>query len=115
MAYDEALAQRIQKITATKKSFTEKKMFGGLCFLYKGNMCCGIVDNKLMLRIGKDAYENCLKEVYTQEMTFTGKPMKGMIYVLPKGFSDSRQLKKWIEKALLFVKTLPDKSSGKAQ
>ena len=61
MAYDEGLAERIREMLAEVPDVTEKKMFGGLCLLVSGNMCCGIVDDTLMARVGPGQYEDCLK------------------------------------------------------
>lgn len=87
----------------------EKKMFGGLSFMVKGNMCCGVVGDELMARVGPDGYEAALKRPHARPMDFTGKPLKGFVYVAPEGFADRADLEGWIGLALNFVETLPAK------
>jgi hypothetical protein len=111
MAYDEGLAQRIREQLQDRLDVKEKKMFGGVCFMVSNHMCCGIVKDKLMARIGPDNYENCLSKEYISEMDFTGKAMKGMIYIAPKGIESDKDLKEWLDYCLDFVKSLPEKKS----
>lgn len=97
MAYNETLALRIQQLMHTLPGdFVQRKMFGGLAFLYKGKMCCGIVKNHLMVRVCKSKYEEMLKHPYAREMDFTGKPMKGFLFVDKGGFSTDKELLKWV-------------------
>lgn len=109
MAYDEILAIRINKAFLGVPNVEQKKMFGGAAFMVRKHMCVGVVDNMLMARVGPDQYSECIKEKHVKEMTFTGKPMKGMIYVESDGISSESQLTFWIEKCLCFVSTLPNK------
>jgi len=118
MAYDEALAQRLRQQFRThtdvaEKNVTEKKMFGGLCFMLSNHMCCGIVGDTLMLRVGPDNYEQCLRQKYVREMDFTGKAMKGMVYVDAKGLATDRDLARWVGIASDFVASLPPKQPKK--
>ena len=109
MAYDEGLEVRIEEALAGLK-ITKKKMFGGLCFLDRGNMLCGIVkDGRLMLRVGKEAYEAALARPHAIKMDFTGKPMAGLVYIEPAGFEEDRDLKAWLELGLSFTGSLPSK------
>ncbi len=109
MAYDEGLAERIRDAMRGRSDVVEKKMFGGLCFMVSGNMCCGIVKDTLMARVGPDKYGDFLKEKHAREMDFTGRAMKGMIYVSPEGLDLDEDLAKWIGRCLEFVETLPAK------
>lgn len=109
MAFDEGVAQRVREMMTDVSSVTEKKMFGGIAFMVNGNMCVGIVKDQLMLRVAPDQYEALLKKDFVSEMGFTGKPMRGFIYVQPEGFTEDNELKQWVEKALSFVFTLPPK------
>ncbi len=109
MAYDEGLAERIRDVMRDRSDVVEKKMFGGLCFMVSGNMCCGIVKDTLMARVGPDKYDDFLKEEHAREMDFTGRAMKGMIYVSPQGLDLDKDLGKWIGRCLEFVETLPAK------
>ncbi len=110
MPVDEKLIERVEKALHRKRGITQKKMFGGICFLHNGNMLCG-VDNKsrLMVRVGPEKYEAALKRKHARKMDFTGKPMKGMIYVDSPGVKSVDLAKKWIEFAMEFTKTLPHK------
>ena len=110
MAFDEGLAERLREVFDERSDVVEKKMFGGLCFMVSGHMCCGIVKDSLMARVGSDAYEQCLKEKHVREMDFTGKPMRGMVYVSEKGISEDEDLNVWVNRCLDFVLTLPDKN-----
>lgn len=109
MSYDEGLAERIRERLSDEIGVTEKKMFGGLCLLVRGNMCCGIVGETLMARVGPDQYPECLELPYAREMDFTGKPLKGMIYVDPEGIAEDEDLKLWVDCCLGFMNTLPPK------
>ncbi len=109
MAFDEGLASRVRKVLERKKGITERKMFGGLAFMRHGHMCCGIEKEDLMLRVGPDQYDDCLGQPHARVMDFTGKPMKGMLYVAARGISEDEQLQSWIGQALSFVDTLPPK------
>lgn len=109
MAYDKGLAQRVREYLSERKHVEEKKMFGGLCFTVSRHMCCGILDDKLMARVGPDYYEQMLEKENALPMDFTGKPMKGMIYVKPDGLESDQDLKAWIDICLDFISTLPSK------
>ena len=85
MAYDERLAERIREILSRKRDMREQKMFGGLCFLLRGNMCCGIVGDELIARVGPDAYDAALARPHARPMDFTGRPLRGMVYVAAPG------------------------------
>ncbi len=109
MAYDEALADRIGVILKDQQNVVGKKMFGGIAFMVNGNMCCGVVKDTLMLRVGAENYESLLSLPHAHEMDFTGKSMKGMIYVDPEGLTSEEELKIWVERGLEFVLSLPAK------
>ena len=96
MAYDDALAEKIREALEGQSGWTERKMFGGLAFMLHGNMCCGIVDQQLMVRVGPDAYERTLALPHVRPMNFTGRPMRGFIYVDPPGTRTVAALRKWI-------------------
>jgi len=84
-------------------------MFGGLTFLVNGNMSCGVEKKRLMIRVGPDQYKQTLKLKHARPMDFTGRPLKGFIYVSSEGFKSDTALKKWLEKGLEFARTLPAK------
>jgi TfoX/Sxy family transcriptional regulator of competence genes len=111
MAYNETLAERIRGVLRERSDATERKMFGGIAFMVRGHMCCGIVGDDLMLRIGEAGYENALKRPHVRPMDFTGRPMKGMIYVDSAGSKTPKSLKFWLEMAVAFAESLPDKKA----
>jgi TfoX/Sxy family transcriptional regulator of competence genes len=107
--YDEGLAERLRECFADRKDVTEKKMFGGLAFMVSGNMCCGVINDTLMARVGPDRYAAALKRPHARKMDFTGRPMKGLVYVAPEGFESDSDLADWVKLSLDFVATLPAK------
>jgi len=109
MAYDEELADRMRAVLEGTPTLEEKKMFGGLAFMVRGHMACGIANGELMVRVGKDAYEAALARKHAKEMTFTGRAMKGMIYVDPAGFRTKKQLAGWVAMGVDNAQSLPPK------
>ena len=109
MAFDEDLARRVRDILSEEGTFNEKRMFGGLAFMVKGYMCCGVIDQDLVIRVGEHQHEQALAEAHTRAMDFTGRPMKGFIYVSPLGYRSKTNLRKWIRRGLRFVSSLPAK------
>lgn len=101
MAYDEFLEDRIQRILYEKNVlFSKKKMMGGLTFMVNDKMCVGIVRDTLMARIDPDMYQEALKKKGSRGMDFTGRPMKGFIFVDPIGIDMEEDLEYWIQLAL---------------
>ncbi len=109
MAYSEELAERARIQLSQQAAFSERKMFGGLTFMVNGHMCCGIVGDELMVRVGSDAYDESLAQPHAREMDFTGKALKGMVYVAQEGIAHDEDLADWIARGLAFVQTLPPK------
>lgn len=109
MAFDEQLAQRIQLVLKGRRGVTTKKMFGGIAFMVNGNMSVGIVGDELMLRVGAEKAEELLKLDHVKEMDFTGKPLKGFVYVEPEGFETDPELEKWVMCGVEYAKSLPKK------
>jgi TfoX N-terminal domain len=96
MAYDEELANRIRGTLRARTDITERRMFGGLAFLCEGRMCCGIVGNDLMVRVPIGEFDAALRKPYVRPMDFTGKPLKGFVYVSPSGFVTAASLRLWL-------------------
>ena len=113
MAYDEGLAERIREGLADERDVTEKKMFGGVAFMLRGSMFVGIVKEDLMVRVGAEAHEGALREPHARTMDFTGKPMRGYVYVAPPGYARDDALRAWLARGLAFVATLPAKAETK--
>jgi TfoX/Sxy family transcriptional regulator of competence genes len=109
MAYDLGLADRIRLVLGHLGDVSERKMFGGLCFLVNGHMCCGIVKNDLMLRLTPKLATAALRERHTKPMDFTGKPLKSMIYVEAAGIDSDSLLEKWVLSAEQVARALPGK------
>lgn len=109
MAYDERVARRVRTALKRYPAAVEKKMFGGLAFMLQGVMCCGVIGDELMIRVGVEEYDNALNQPYTRVMDFTGKPLTGFVYIAPTGFSQPSDLKRWVSLAARFALSLPAK------
>ena len=112
MAYSEYLADRVRNRLAHAGLVEEKKMMGGLIFMVNEKMCLGVDQDKktqqdrLMVRVGKLNYEDLLQKSGSRLMDFTGKPMRGFLFIDPEGFDSEEDLDFWVEKALEFNKQL---------
>jgi TfoX/Sxy family transcriptional regulator of competence genes len=113
MAYDEELEGRIRRALADREDITDKKMFGGIAFLLDEKMFCGIVKDDLMVRVGPEAHEKALGEPNVRPMDFSGRPMKGYVYVGPAGTKTDKMVAKWAERGLKFVATVEKKAKKK--
>lgn len=103
MAFDEFLADRIRSILKSRNvDYEEKKMMGGLSFMVDEKMCVGIINDELMARIGPEIYNEILKKNYVREMNFTGRPMKGFVFVESEGIDMDQELNYWIQLCLDF-------------
>ena len=109
MTYDEGLAQRLREIFAEREDVTERKMFGGLAFMVSGNMCCGVLGDELMARVGPDQYALALEQPHARQMDFTGKALKGFVYVAYQGISSDKALETWVGRCMDFAASLPPK------
>jgi hypothetical protein len=109
VAFDEGLAERVRALVADDADTRERKMFGGLCFLCGGNMACGVVGDELMVRVGPDAWSAALSDPYAREMDFTGRSMKGMVFVGAGGVAEDADLAMWVERGTIFARSLPPK------
>lgn len=109
MSYDEGLAERLREALQSQRGISEKKMFGGLAFMSRGYMFIGITGDVLMARIGPEYYERALSRRHVRVMDFTGKPMKGYVFVDPPGFENDSDLSDWVQRCHRFVHSLPPK------
>jgi hypothetical protein len=107
--YDEALADRVREGLSAREGLTERKMFGGLALMLRGNMCCGVLGGELMVRLGPEEAAAALAEPNTREMDFTGRPMKGMLFVTPEGTEADDGLAGWVDAAADVALSLPAK------
>ena len=111
MSYDKELTGRVRRQIAGREGLSERKMFGGLAFMLNGNMFCRVVKDDLMLRVGPEQCKEALAQPHVRPMDFTGRPMKGMVYLGHGGYRTEAALKSWEEKALKFALSLPAKRS----
>ena len=113
MPYEEALVARVRAalLRAGANDPREIKMFGGLCFTVAGHMCCGISGADLMVRVGPEQHVAALARPHTRPMDFTGRPLRGFVFVGPKGTARASQVARWIGLVLSFTMTLPPKPS----
>jgi len=109
MAFDERLAERVRSLVARRRGISEKRMFGGIAFLVRGNMSFGIVGNELMVQVGAAQYTKALARRHAREMDFTGRPMKGYVYVAAPGLRRLDALRSWVDIGVQFARTLPPK------
>lgn len=110
MAYDEKLAGRVRQLLRRKPAFSERKMFGGLCFMLRGNMCGGVLGDELIVRVAPEKYVAMLAKPYVRAFDFTGKPMKGFVVVRPRGCASDPALKKWVSHGVRFARALTPKA-----
>jgi TfoX/Sxy family transcriptional regulator of competence genes len=106
---DEALVARIRPLLKRRKGYSEKQMFGGVCFMINGNMCVGPWKGSLIVRLEKEKHEETQSEPHVKPMDITGKVMKGWARVEPAGIDDDNDLMAWIERAIKFARSLPAK------
>jgi TfoX/Sxy family transcriptional regulator of competence genes len=109
MACDEKIEARIKQIVSRWKDTDDKKMFGGVCHLFQGNMFCGVYKDFLILRLGEENSKDALKLPFVRPFDITGRPMRGWVMVERDGFKSHDQLKAWLNQAKEYVKTLPIK------
>jgi hypothetical protein len=109
VAYDEGLAQRIRKVLAGEVGLTEKKMFGGVGFMVRGNMACGVHGANLIVRGGPARYQEALAQPHARVFDMTGRPMVGWVEVAPPGVASAAELRGWVSLGVAYAKTLPAK------
>ncbi|HVY65847.1 MAG TPA: TfoX/Sxy family protein [Gammaproteobacteria bacterium] len=114
MAYDEGLAERIRELLVDVPGVHERRMFGGLAFMLHGNMFVGVVGSRLMARVGLEQYEKSLRRPHVRVMNFTGRPMKGYVYVEERGTREDADLAGWVHQCRSYVATLPPKAARPA-
>lgn len=109
MAHDEPFAERIQDALAGRSALTERKMCGGITFMIGGNMACGVMNDDLMIRLDAEEAERALAEEHVRPMDFTGRPLKGFLYISPAGTESDEALAGWVELAADHAASLPTK------
>ena len=96
MAADEETARGVRDLLASRSDVSERRMFGGLAFMVSGNMLCAVGADHLMVRVGRDQYEDALRRPHAKEMRFTGRAMPGYVTVEPQGYASPRDLRRWM-------------------
>lgn len=115
MAYDEGLAERIREVLEPQRGMSEKKMFGGICFLLDGKMCCGVVKDALMVRVGAEGHAAALRRPHARPMDFTGRPLKGFVFVSQDGLESVQELEGWIDLGVSVARAAPVGKKSKRQ
>lgn len=114
MAYDEKLEARIRDLLGPRTDLEAKKMFGGLCFLINGNMACGVLNNDLIAKVDPERNDVLLKKPGARPFDFSGRPMKGILYVGPVGVKAAKDLRFWVETSLEHALSKPSKAGKKS-
>lgn len=109
MAFDEQLAERVREALGGRAEVSERRMFGGIAFMIAGNMADGIVGEDLMVRLGREDAERALAEPRVRPMDFTGRPMKGMVFVDSQGTASDQDLASWVDAGADYATSLPPK------
>ena len=105
MSYNEKLADRTREIIAlTHKNAEEKKMFGGLCFMVNDKMCVGVEKERLMVRLDPALFDEVIEKEGCKPMDFTGRIMKGYVFVDIEALNTKKKLEYWVMLALEFNK-----------
>lgn len=113
MSFDADLAARVRALLARNAGYSERQMFGGLCFMLHGNMCGGVLGEDLIVRVAPEEYDDALKRPHARKFDFTGRPMKGFVVVRPEGSHTEKSLKNWIAMGARCALSLPAKTAGK--
>ena len=90
-------------------------MFGGVSFMVDGQMCCGVLKDDLVLRIGSEHFDAALAEPHVRPFDFGARPMVGMVYVASAGLSSDRALRAWVQRGLDYVKEHPKETKRAAR
>jgi TfoX/Sxy family transcriptional regulator of competence genes len=109
MAFSEKLAARVRKLLPQRRALSEKQMFGGLAFLLRGNMCCGVHGDELIIRFPPEETDAALAERGVRVFDLTGRAMKGWILVGPRGTATAPALRRWVRIGVEFAESLPAK------
>lgn len=112
MAYDEPLVERVRRALGERVTLAEINMFGGIAFMLDGHMCCGVLKDELVLRLGTEGAATARSRPHVRTMDFTGRPMKGYVMVAPLGCATDADVRRWTALAAGYVAVLPPKKSN---
>lgn len=109
MAYDAELADRVREVTALRSGVSERKMFGGVGFMIGGNLACGVYEDGLIVRLGRDEAKRALTEPHTREFDLTGRVMRAWVFVDAEALVADEDLAGWVDAGVDFAASLPEK------
>jgi TfoX/Sxy family transcriptional regulator of competence genes len=109
VAYDEGLADRIREVISARSDVTERRMFGGVGFMIAGNMSVGVIGEDLIVRLDPEEAEAALEEPGVREFDFTGRPMKGWVFIAPEATAKDDDLTSWVDAGADYASSLPAK------
>jgi TfoX/Sxy family transcriptional regulator of competence genes len=109
VAVDEKLLSRVRTALRARRGVAERRMFGGVAFMLRGHMCCGILGATLMVRLDPEQARALLAPPHVRPMDFTGRPMRGFLYVDGPAIRAAGSLKKWVDRAVAHAAALPAK------
>jgi len=102
MPFNENLSNRIREVLAELPNVEEKYMFGGVCYMVNGKMCIGVVKDEMMCRIDSKLDEIVLEKEGCRQMDFTGKRMKGYVFISDEGMKTKKAFEFWVNLCLEF-------------
>jgi len=114
VSYDETLAAKVRQALTATTEFEERKMFGGLCFMVDGAMCCGVIGDELIVRVGPERHDAALEQPHTRTFDFSGRPSRGMIYVGPEATRTAAALDPWLAQGLAYAAIAARAKAAKA-
>ena len=109
MAFDPDLARRVRDVLDDRPGISERSMFGGIAFMVDGKMFVGIRNASLMARVGPERHDDALAMPHVRVMDFTGRPMRGYVYIDPPAIATQADLKAWVGWCVAYVAGLPPK------
>jgi hypothetical protein len=111
MPFDEKAADRVRRVLARRRGIAEKKMMGALCFMVNGTMCCGVTGDALMVRVGREAFDDLLKRPHVRPLEIGQRATRGFVLIDPPGYRMEAALTRWIEHGLATAKTLRSRAA----
>ncbi|MEX2135144.1 MAG: TfoX/Sxy family protein [Acidimicrobiia bacterium] len=109
MAYNSGLADDIRARIGIRADLTEREMFGGIAFMVGGNMAVGVSGDDLMVRVGRETYDEALTRPGVRDFDMSGRPMRGWVLVSDKGYSTEADFTSWVERGVSYAESLPPK------
>lgn len=110
MSYDADLAARVRRALSDRADLVEKSMFGGICFMVRGHMCCGVAGSSLMVRLDPTDADALADEPHVRPMDFTGRPIRGFLFVDAEGLISPTALRVWVGRTTAYAASKPVKA-----